>query len=191
MDTQDQDRQELGRRGVPSLATASHRLYIGAGGVTIYNTDTLDDPEEDPHDGRYPNSGLLLLSPREAVQVARRILAHESELEAQYEQVSQALLRLFRETWKQRQTEWMSQRPSYQGGYPDYQEFDRELHATYTRLVIDKSGPTRRWYEATFTDRFSHEQHEALFWRYFERKYRDGLIDDCFPDTNEAEADAE
>ena len=72
MDTQDQNRHSVNEPAGASLATASHRLSIGAGGVTLYNTDCLDDPEDDPRDGRYPDGGLLLLSPGEVVQFARQ-----------------------------------------------------------------------------------------------------------------------
>ena len=180
MDTQDQSGHGVDEPAGASLATISHRLYIGAGGVTLYNTDRLDDPEDDPRDGRYPDGGLLLLSPGEAVQFARQIVARAVELEAreeelkrQYEQVSQVLLSLFAELWKRRlAVRWQSR--------PGHLEFDQVLHDAYRRLVQDESGQVGQWYRSTWTDRFSHEQHEALFWRYFHRHYREQLVDQSF-----------
>ncbi len=185
MDTQDQDRQERAKQGRVYLATASHRLYIGKAGVTIINTDKLDDPEDAD-----PRGDLLLLSPVEAVQMAREILARASELEArepeleeQYEQVSQVLLRMFFEQWKQ---------PGKSTGtWFNPLDFDKQLHDAYNRLVANQGGQVEQWYNSTFTDKFSHEQHRALFWRYFGRKYRDDLIEKCFPTTSETGADEE
>ncbi len=70
-------------------------------------------------------------------------------------------------------------------------DFDKQLHDAYNRLVANQSGQVEQWYNSTFTDKFSHEQHQALFWRYFDRKYRNGLIEKCFPATSEAEANEE
>ncbi len=179
MEKEDQGRQESSAY----LATASHRLSIGKAGVTIINTDKLDDPEEAD-----PRGDLLLLSPVEAVQMAREILAHAGELEArepeleeQYEQVSQVLLRMFFEQWKQ---------PSKRTWFNPL-NLDRQLHDAYNRLVANQGGQVEQWYHSTFADKFSHEQHRALFWRYFDRKYRDDLIEKCFPATSEAEANEE
>jgi hypothetical protein len=184
MEKEDQDKQERAKRGYVYLPTASHRLYIGKAGVTIINTDKLDDPE-DPD----PRGDLLLLSPVEAVQMAREILAHASELEArepeleeQYEQVSQVLLRMFFERWKP---------DKHTGTWFNSLDFDKQLHDAYNRLVANQGGLVEQWYHSTLTDKFSYEQHQALFWRYFHRKYRDDLIEKCFPETSEIEADDE
>ncbi|HZU03364.1 MAG TPA: hypothetical protein VFA10_27100 [Ktedonobacteraceae bacterium] len=182
MEQGNQGKQEGAGRCQDYLKTAAHRLYIGKAGATIVNTDKLDDPG-DPD----PRGDLLFLSPVEAVQIARKILAHagelearEPELEAQYEQVSQVLVRMFGEQWK----------PGKQAGtWFNPIDFEKQLHDAYNRLVVNQGGLVEQWHHSTFTDKFSYEQHQALFWRYFNRKYRDSLIEKYFP--NEAEHEEE
>ena len=172
------ENQALHHQEVSSTETVSHRCYIGAGGVTLYNTDNLEDKNDDPRDGRLPNYGLLFFSPREALQFARYILQYEpeletreAELETQYDQVSQAVLAMFAELWNQ------------QDKATDYRlddlKVNQVLHDAYNWLINNKTGQVGQWYDSTWTDRFSHEQHEALFWRHFRRKYREKLLSDC------------
>jgi hypothetical protein len=170
----------------PHLATASHRCFVGSAGVTLYSTEQLEEDDQDPAADQ-----LMLLSPGEALQLAEYILAHRAELEsreraleAQFEQVSQALLSLFTERWRRELFEERRQRASYTPGFLD---FDQALADAYRQLVLDESGEVRQWYKATFTDRFSHEQQEALFWRYFNRRYREGLLEQFFPEDEEGE----
>ena len=176
----------MARPEFPHLETASHRCYIGKAGVTLYSTEQLEEEDQDPAADQ-----LVLLSPGEALQLAEYILAHwaeletrEKALEAQFEQVSQSLLSLFTERWKRELFEERRRRSSYTPGFLD---FDQALSDAYRQLVLDESGEVRRWYKATFTDRFSHEQQEALFWRYFNSRYREGLLEQFFPEDAEEE----
>lgn len=168
------------------LATTSHRCYVGAGGVTIYNTDRLEEEEDNPVDGQFPDGGLLLLAPEEAVQIAEYVLKHreelkadEAELTAQFEQVSQALLSLFAERWKRNLATLRRRSPAYT---PSMVEFEQELRHAYRELVFDQTGAVRQWYEAIGrADRFSLHQVEALFWRYFNHYHRERLLTQSFP----------
>lgn len=165
----------MAHQAFPHLATASHRCYIGSAGATLYATDQLEEDQDPTKDQ------LLLLSPGEALQVAEYIQAHraelearDAELEAQFEQVSQALLSLFAEWWRRKLFEERRRHINYT---PDFLNFDQALGDAYRQLVLDESGPVRHWYKATFTDRFSHEQQETLFWRYFNSRYHEGLLE--------------
>jgi hypothetical protein len=156
-----------------SLRTASHRMVLGVAGVTLYHFDPLD-PEKEPRDEE-----LLLLSPEEAIQMARLIQVHalelevrERELERQYEWVSQALVRAFPVVWRRfvEGDRTHIQQPS---------RFDQLLRHTLTQLVLDRDGPVGQWYASTFADPFSFQQHQALFWRFFRRTHYERLQAEC------------
>lgn len=172
----------------PHLATASHECYVGEAGVALYNTDQLEENQDPAGDQ------LMFLSPYEALQIAEYIEAHRTDLEAhqrkletQFEQVSQAVLSLFMEIWRREQFE--HRRKTHSASTPD--DLDQSLNDAYTQLVLDESGPVRQWYTATWTDKFSHEQQETLFWRYFNSRYRNDLLKEFFPENDDEEEEDE
>jgi hypothetical protein len=162
---------------------AGYTVSFGSENVTLLPIDFVDEFGCPPLDNK-----LAVLSPGEAVQIARQILARAEHLEAQEqriltqcEEVSQAVLSLFAEAWRRATAEakWPRRGEALERGpVNDYTEFDRMLREVFLQLTQDEKGIVGRWYRETHTEQVS------LFWRYFNRTHWSTLLARCYPDTS-------
>jgi hypothetical protein len=160
------------------LNTVYHRCAFDAMGVNLYNTESLEE-------GETPDT-LLKLSYTEALEIARYILAHEveletrkTELEAQFTQLSEALIDIFAAEDKSKSEEWQRE-VVYIPGFP--RDFNQLLSVAYKHLKGQKGTQVQHWCN-------ENEEQEALFWLSFERffyeHHRDDLIDKFSPEEDE------
>src|SRR5579875_890268 len=161
------------------LDTAHHRCAFSMIDVRLYNTESLEE-------GETPDA-ILKLPYREALEIARYLLAHQAELEArqveldaQFAQLSKTLLDLFA-VEKPSETEAWQGEIVYIPGLPA--GLSRPLSEAYRQLKEQYATRVRHWCHED-------EEQEKLFWLFFEQFFYEHHRDDIverFLAENEAE----
>ncbi len=168
------------------LDTAHHRCAFSMIDVRLYNTESLEE-------GETPDA-ILKLPYREALEIARYLLAHQAELEArqveldtQFAQLSKALLDLFAVEAPSDTEAWQGE-IVYIPNLPDglsrpLSAFTQVLNKAYRQLKEQYATRVRHWCHED-------EEQEKLFWLFFEQFFYEHHRDDIverFLAENEAE----
>ncbi|HZU03691.1 MAG TPA: hypothetical protein VFA10_28770 [Ktedonobacteraceae bacterium] len=157
------------------LDTAHHRCAFSMIDVRLYNRESLED-------GETPDV-ILKIPFRESLEIARYLLAHQTELEArqveldaQFAQLSKTLLDLFA-VEKPSETEAWQGEIVYIPGLPA--GLSRPLSEAYRQLKEQYATRVRHWCHED-------EEQEKLFWLFFEQffyeHHRDDLVEKFLPE---------